>query len=54
MKTLRQVSIKNCPRHFFNSMTNIKNLDTNLLSTNQMTFTSTDSFVYDISKILTV
>ena len=36
---------KNCPNYFFNSMTNIKNLDTNLLSINQMTF---DSVVYDI------
>ena len=48
MKTLRQVNIKNCPNYFFNGMTNIKNLDPNLLSINQMTFTSTDSVVYDI------
>ena len=48
MKTLRQVNIKNCPNYFFNSMTSIKNLDTNLLSINQISFTSTDSVVYDI------
>ena len=34
MKTLRQFNIKNCPGHFFNSMTTIKNVDTNLLSIN--------------------
>ena len=28
-------------------MTNIKNLDTKLLGINQMTFTNTDSVVYD-------
>ena len=48
MKTLRQVNVKNCPNHFFNSMTNIKNLDTDLLTINQMTFISTDSVVYEI------
>ena len=48
METLRQVNIKNCPNYFFNSMTNITGLDTNLLGINQMTFTSTDSVVYDI------
>ena len=50
MKTLRQVNIKNCPNYLFNSMTNIKNLDTNLLGINQISFTNTDSD----SKILTV
>ena len=56
MKNLRQVNIKNCPNYFFISMTNIKNLTTNLSGINQMTFTSTDSVVYDIyiSKILMV
>ena len=29
-------------------MTNMKNLDTNLLGIDQMTFTSTDSIVYEI------
>ena len=48
MRTLRQVGIKNCPGYFFNSITNIKNLDTNLLGINRMTFTSTDSVVYQI------
>ena len=52
MKTLRQVNIKNCPNYFFNSMTNIKNLDTNLLGINQMTFTRTDSFAYEYFKNL--
>ena len=33
---------------FFNSMTNIKNLNTNLLDINQISFTSTDSVIYDI------
>ena len=48
METLRQVNMKNCLNYFFNSMTNIKNLDTNLLSINQITFTNTGSIVYDI------
>ena len=51
MKTLRQINIKNCPNYFLNSMTNIKNLDTNLLSINQISFTSTDSIIYDIGEI---
>ena len=46
MRTLRQVDIKNCPGYFFNSMTNIIDLDTNLLGTNQISFTSTDIVVY--------
>ena len=48
MKTFRQISIKNCPGYFFNSMTNIMNIDTNLLGTNQISFTSTDIVVYEI------
>ena len=48
MRTPRQVGIKNCPNYFFNSMTNIKILDTNLLGINQTTFRSTDSVAYDI------
>ena len=50
MKTLRQVNIKHCPGYFFNSMTNIKNLDTNLLCINQRSFTGTDSVIYDREK----
>ena len=48
MKTLKQINIINCPNYFFNSMSNTKNLDTNLLIINQISFTSTDSVVYDI------
>ena len=48
MKTFRQISIKNCPGYFFNSMTNIMNIDTNLLGINQISFTSTDIVVYEI------
>ena len=48
MKTLKQINIKNCPNYFFNSMTSIKNLDTNFLGINQVSFTSADSFVYGI------
>ena len=48
METLRQINIKNCPNHFFNSITNIKNLDTDLLGINQISFTTTDSVVYNI------
>ena len=48
MKTLRQVNIKNRQNDFFNNMTNIKNLDQNLLSIDQISFKSTDCIVYDI------
>ena len=48
MKTLKQVNIENCPNYSFNSMTNIKNLDSNLLRINQIILTNTDSAVYDI------
>ena len=52
MKTLRQISIKNQQNYFFNSMTNIKNFDTNLLNINQISFTSTDSVVVSVFKNL--
>ena len=48
MSNLKQINIKHCPNYFFNSMTNIKNLDSNLLGINQITFTKTDSVVYEI------
>ena len=48
MKTLKQINIKNCPNYFFNSMTNIENLDTDLLFINRISFTSIDSVVYSI------
>ena len=48
MEILRKVNIKNCSNYFCNSMTNIKNLDTNLLGINKISFTSTDSIVYGI------
>ena len=38
MITLRQVNIKNRQNYFFNSMTNIKNFDPNLLSIDQVLF----------------
>ena len=48
MKTFRQVNIKNRQNYFFNSMTNIKNFDQNLLSIDQISFKSTDCVIYDI------
>ena len=48
MKTLRKVNIKNLQNYFFNSMTNIKNFDPNLLSTEQISFKSTDFVIDDI------
>ena len=48
MKVLRQVNKKSCPNYFCNSVTNIKNLDTNLLDISQISFTSTDSAVYGL------
>ena len=47
MKTLRQVNIKNRQNYFFNTITNIKNLDPNLLSINQISFKSTDCVTYN-------
>ena len=47
MRTLKQINIKNCPNYFFDSMINIKNLDTNLLSTN-LSIASNDSVFYNI------
>ena len=47
MKTLRQVTIKNHQNYFFNSMTNIKNFDPNVLSIDQISFKSTDCVIYD-------
>ena len=38
MRTLRHVNIGNRPYYFFNSMTNIKNFDPNLLSIDQVSF----------------
>ena len=38
MKTYREISIKNCPEYIFDSMGNIRRLDTNLVSINQLSF----------------
>ena len=48
MRTFRQVNIKNCQNYFFNTMTNIKHFDPNLLSIDQISFKSTDCVIYDI------
>ena len=57
MKTLRQVNIKNCQNYFFNSMTNIKNFDSSLLSIDQLLFKTILIVLYmtlNISKLLIV
>ena len=51
MTTLRQVNIKNRQNSFFNSMSNIKNFDSNLLSIDQISFKSTDFLIYHIEYI---
>ena len=48
MRTLRRISIKNCPEYIFNSMTNIRKLDTNLVSLNQLSFINDDAVNYEI------
>ena len=48
MRTLREISIKNCPEYIFDSMTNIKRLDTNLVSVNQQSFINDDAVNYEI------
>ena len=42
MITFRGVNIINRPYHFFNSMTNIKNVDPSLLSIDQVSFKGSD------------
>ena len=48
MKTIRQANTKNRQNDFFNSTINIKNLDLNLLSIDQISFKSTDSVIYGV------
>ena len=48
MRTLRQISIKICPEYIFNNMTNIKKLDTDLVSVNQISFMNNDAVNYEI------
>ena len=52
MITLRQLNIKNHQNCFFNSMINIKNVDSNLLSIDQISFKSTDFVIYHIEYII--
>ena len=56
MRTLKRINMKSRP-YFFNSMTNIKNFDQNLLSIDQVSFEkNTDCVIYEIEyfKILIV
>ena len=48
MRTLRQVNIKNRQNYFFNSKTNIKNFEQNLLNIDQKSFKRTCCVIYDI------
>ena len=48
MKTYREINIKNYPEYIFDSMTNIKRLDTNLVSANQLSFINDDAVNYEI------
>ena len=48
MRTLKQISLKNCPGYFFNSMTNMTKVDTNLLGINKISFAGTDIVVFEI------
>ena len=48
MQNLRQANKKTRQIYFFNSMSNIKNFDPSLLSLEKISFTSTDSVIYDI------
>ena len=51
MTAIKQVNIKNCPNYFFNDMTSIGDFDLSLLSTDQITFKSNDTIIYDIKYI---
>ena len=46
MKSLIQVNIKNRQHYFFNTMTNIKNVDPGLFSIDQISFKGTDFVIY--------
>ena len=51
MKTVRQGNIKNRQHYFFNSISNIKNLDPSLLVIDKAPFKSTDDVIYEIRYI---
>ena len=56
MKTVRHVNIKNRQNYFFNSMTNIKHFDSNLLSIGRISCEKNTDCVFlrfNILKILT-
>ena len=44
---IRLISIKNYPEYIFDSMTNIKRLDTNLVSINQLSSINDDAVNYE-------
>ena len=49
MITIRGINIKDCPYYFFNSMTNTKNFDPNLLNINKASFEkNTNCVIYEI------
>ena len=49
MMTIRKVNIKNCPYFLFNTMTNIKKFDPNLLSIDKISFKKyNDCVIYEI------
>ena len=47
MKTLREIGVKNCPGYAFNNMTNIKNLDTSLISISEVSFVNDKTAIND-------
>ena len=48
MRTLREISMKNCPEYIFDNMTNIKRLDKNLVNVNQLSFINDNAVNYEI------
>ena len=48
MKTIKGINIANRPYFFFNSMSNIKNFDLNLLSINKISFEKKYCVIYEI------
>ena len=48
MRTLRQIDIKSRSEYVFDSMTNIKRYDTNLVIVNQLSFINDDAVNYEI------
>ena len=51
MINLKKINLKDCPYYFFTNMINIKNIDTNLLTIDNISFKNTDAVINNIKYI---